>query len=307
MSQTSRNAGSLIERAAEVYDFGAAAARRRPVTVDPIDAPVIASAAFAPMDSAPTMQPAPQPLPASRDTAAIDRVRLAEQGFIVPGAQVSGLEEEFRIVKRRLLAAMRDEAIDPARRQSVLVCSATSGEGKTFCAINLALSLSGEADREVLLIDGDFAKPHLPSLLGIDAGAGLIDAIADPSIDPEALVVATDIAGLSILPAGRRANNATELLASDRTREVLGALAARRPNRIMIFDSPPALLASPASVLAGLVGQLLMVVRADRTAESDLREAIGLLSACSSISLMLNAATLNLGGRRFGTYYGYGK
>jgi Mrp family chromosome partitioning ATPase len=97
------------------------------------------------------------------------------------------------------------------------------------------------------------------------------------------------------------------LLASQRTRKVLDALTAHHPKRIVIFDSPPALMASPASILAGKVGQIVMVVRADKTTEAELREAIGLLSGCDNISLMLNGTGFTASGRRFGTYYGFGQ
>jgi Mrp family chromosome partitioning ATPase len=75
----------------------------------------------------------------------------------------------------------------------------------------------------------------------------------------------------------------------------------------VIFDSPPALAASSASVLASHAGQILMVVRADQTAEADLREALDLLSACPHVSLLLNGAGFAASGRRFGSYYGYGQ
>lgn len=302
------NGPSLIERAAQVYDFGAEAARLRSVApslaAEPAPAAEPLPVAEPPLElteQVAEVAPARPPVSAG-PVAAIDRVRLAEQQFIIPDAEVTGLAEEFRIVKRRLLAAMQGDTAD-ARRQSILVCSAGSGEGKTFTAINLALSMAGERDRDVLLVDADLAKPQVPALLGIEPGAGLIDAIADPATDVEALVVRTDVPGLSLLPAGRRANNATELLASDRARNVLARLIAGSARRIVIFDSPPALLASPASVLAAHVGQVLLVVRADHTSESDLREAAALLSDCESISLMLNAASLSMNGRRFGSYY----
>jgi hypothetical protein len=66
-------------------------------------------------------------------------------------------------------------------------------------------------------------------------------------------------------------------------------------------------MASPASILANKVGQIVMVVRADRTKETDLREAVGLISGCEHLSLMLNAAGFAPSGRRFGSYYGYGQ
>lgn len=270
--------------------------------------PILAAPAFAPKSAA---EPAGdryfELLPSGR-YGEIDREALREAGFILPDAPVSGLAEEFRIVKRQLLLGVNGTTgIAEDKRQSILVCSAQADEGKTFSAVNLALSLATEKDIEVLLVDGDFVKPEILSLLGLENGPGLIDALADHTIDAEAYVIQTDIQGLSVLPAGRQENDVTELLASERTREVLAGLTRRRPRRIVIFDSPPALMASPASVLATYVGQTVMVVRADQTTESDLREAVALLSGCSSVSLLLNGAGAAATGRRFGSYYGYGE
>ena len=238
----------------------------------------------------------------------VDRAGLREGGFILPDAPVGSLAEEFRIVKRQLLqAASGKTGVAEDKRQTILVCSATANEGKTFCAVNLAISMATEKDLEVLLVDGDFSKPEILSVLGLEGGPGLIDAIADAQANPNNFIIQTDIERLSVLPAGRQANNVTELLASQRTRKVLDSLTANHPKRIVIFDSPPALMASPASILAGKVGQIVMVVRADQTNEADLREAIGLLSGCDNISLMLNGTGFTASGRRFGTYYGFGQ
>ena len=300
---------SLIERAAELYGFAAAPAPAPahaeastaapgpdPIAEEWFDEPVAAEA------------PEPEFVPASGRRSLIDRDSLREGGFILPEAPVSGLAEEFRIVKRQLLqAASGKTGIAEDKRQTILVCSAGPDEGKTFCAINLALSMASEKDVEVLLVDGDFSKPEVLSILGLDGGPGLIDAIKDPACDPESFVIRTDVERLSVLPAGRQANNVTELLASRRTRQVLDALTTPQPRRIVIFDSPPALVASPATILASKVGQIVMVVRADRTREADLREAVGLLSGCEHLSLMLNGAGFAANSRRFGTYYGYGQ
>ncbi len=292
---------SLLERAAKVYDFNAAL-RARP------GVPVADTVADAPIELVTALPPevfardgaAPRP----GRTGTVDREALREAGYILPDAPVSALAEEYRIVKRQLLlAAMEGE--DPKSRR-ILVASALPGEGKTFSAVNLALSMANERDIEVLLVDADVAKPSILSTLGLEAGPGLIDAVEDPAIDPEACVIRTDIANLSVLPAGRASNEATELIAAERTRAVIEALG-KVPNRITIFDSPPVLAASPASVLALHVGQVMLVVRADRTAESDLRDALRLLEGCDDIRLLLNAASAGLGRRRFGTYYGYGE
>jgi exopolysaccharide/PEP-CTERM locus tyrosine autokinase len=302
--------GSLIERAAELYGFAPAATPPAP----PAE-PAAEPARPAPEPEMKRAQAAPRAVPVpqvSRSTGApatIDRAKLRESGFVVPEEAGGALAEELRLVKRQLLLGTgAGSPVAPDKRQTILVCSAQPDDGKTFCAINLALSLAGEKEREVLLIDADFPKPEVLSILGVDADRpGLVDALADPTLDPESLVIPTDAGSLSLLPAGRRENDVPELLASDRTRQVLARLGAARPNRIIIFDSPPALMASAASALAVHVGQVLMVVRADKTTEADLKEAVGLLSGCGQIGLLLNGTGFAATGRRFGSYYGYGQ
>lgn len=238
----------------------------------------------------------------------IDRARLRENGLIEPEGAVTTLLEEFRIVKRQVLLAARDamNAGGGAVAQRVLVCSPLPGEGKSFCAANLALAIAAEKDSEVLLVDADVGKPSILALLGLEApeGAkGLMDALADPALRVEDCVVATDIPGLHVLPAGNRTASDSEYLASARTFEVLDRLTAGAANRIVIFDSPPALAASAAAELARHVGQALVVCRADRTGQSALEDALSLLSACPDIKLLLNAAHFSPSGRRFGAYY----
>nr|WP_047166585.1 AAA family ATPase [Sphingomonas sp. Y57] len=236
-------------------------------------------------------------------TAKVNRADLIDQGFVMPDAAITALAEEFRIVKRTLLLnAVGPTALPNGRR--ILICSAQANEGKTFCAVNLALSMANERDIEVLLIDGDFAKPTVLSTLGIEGPVGLMDALADPDIDVETLVIKTDVGNLSVLPSGKYTNEATELIAADRTRAIIERLSTK-PNRIILFDSPPALAASPASVLAYHVGQVLLVVSADKTAEAELRDAVLLLGGCEEIQLLLNGARFAPNARRFGSYYGY--
>ena len=298
------NSRSLLERAAEAYDLGAAL--RAPA---PPAAPVIPAAPVAPEPVPAASRPLPVMVPVrprpAHGVAEIDRVALAEAGCIVPEAPVSGLAEEFRLIKHQLLAAIDASKQPEERRRAVLICSAQPKAGKTFCAVNLALSLAGEKEVEVLFIEGDFIKPDALAMLGIAGGPGFVDALADPGADPESFVIRTDLPGLSVLPAGAKTNNVPELLASDRSREVLAKLIASDQRRIILFDSPPALMASHATVLAGLVGRALVVVRADQTTEADLRETIGLLQGCE-ISLVLNGAGLAVTGRKYGAYDGYG-
>ncbi|ATY31810.1 AAA family ATPase [Sphingomonas psychrotolerans] len=320
-----RYRGSLLERAAEQYGYMRPAAPAPERLIVPEEAPltltVRAPAAPAPEpETVAEVVPAPQPVShaepkphvaprTARRQAPIDRIALREGGMLVPGAQITAMAEEFRMVKRQLLltaraVAAKDSAKAADHARMILVCSAQPDEGKTFCAINLALSMAAEKDMEILLVDADFAKPDILARLGLPEGPGLLDALAGAVSDVEECIIDTDVPQLSVLPAGTRTNGDTELLASDRARKILDGLAKANPRRIVIMDSPPALAASPAAVLAMHAGQVMLVVRADRTSESDLREAVAVLDGCEHIQLLLNSVSFQPGGRRFGNYYG---
>ncbi|MFV0645011.1 MAG: P-loop NTPase [Sphingomonadaceae bacterium] len=270
------------------------------------DAPQAGNTMPVPVSVAPneiTLVQGVEPVVFSGEKHRVDRALLKKQGFIVPESAVSGLLEEFRIVKRQLLGTAHSRGTAASRR--VLVCSALPGEGKSFCATNLAISMAAERDSEVLLVDADIAKPSVLSVFGLPKGPGLMDVLADPSLRIEDCIIGTDIPGLWILPAGSHTKSDSELLASGRTGALLDQLTMGSPNRIVIFDSPPVLAASPAAELAKHIGQTVLVARADRTGQRSLEDAYQLLSACPDIKLLLNAAHFSPSGRRFGSYYGY--
>ena len=238
----------------------------------------------------------------------INRQHLRDQGLIVPEASVTALLEEFRIIKRQLLLGASQLAQHGmgVAAQRVLICSPHPGEGKSFTAVNLALAIAAEKETEVLLVDADFAKPSVLSMLGLPGGPGLMDALSNPEIDAADCVIGTDVPGLWVLPAGSATTTDSEYLSSSRTRAVLDRLVEGAPQRFVIFDSPPALAASPAAELAKYVGQAVLVARADKTGQGSLEDAVSLLSACPNIQLLLNAVHFSPSGRRFGSYYGYG-
>jgi len=302
------NRPSLLERAAEIYDFASGLPVTAPADLPPprrAGRPVIHKApATAPAQAVrtagSTARAAAAP-PVRHQQVELDPEVLAQAGLLQPDASGGSLAEEMRLIKRRLLAAVEAEADDGNdATRLVLVASGRQGEGKTFVALNLALSIAGESERSVLVIDGDSAKPEALARLGVtDERPGFVDALADPAVDPEALVLATDIDGLCLLPAGRKERNLPELLASARTEAVLARLLAADPRRIILIDSSPVLAMSAAAVLAEHVAHTLVVVKADATTEPDLKETLDLLSGCENLSLVLNNAAFQVASKRF--------
>lgn len=288
----------LLERASELFDFrgaiggGAAPPLDVPAEIVPVLPPVA--------EATPPVAETPRARDWTGSVQPLDRSAMAERGFPLAGAPIGGLGEEFRLIKRELMARVRNE--NAGRGTVIQVTSAHSGEGKTFCAVNLALSLAAEAGIEVLLIDADFANPELPEMLGLRAEAGLMDALADSALAVEDFVIRTDIPRLAVLPAGRARGHDVEFPGSSRMDALIAALLAGRSERVLIFDSPPLLAASAASSLAAHVDQTVLVVRADSTTEAALRDAASLLGGSARVSLILNRATFPASGRRFGAY-----
>lgn len=232
--------------------------------------------------------------------------KLRQHSLLAPGSSGNSLSEAFRIAKRHLLFAAFGSHDIPAveRGRLIVITSAFPNEGKTFCSINIALSLAGEKDVEVLLIDGDTIKPEILSLLGIGGGGGLMDALAS-NTPPERYIIQTSIPNLSVLPAGRRVHDDIELLSSQQMRAFVDRMLAEKPSRILVFDSAPTLSASTGPTLGALAGQVLMVVRADRTREERLADAVRLFASHKGLKFLMNRTTFAPPGDTYGYYYGY--
>ncbi len=239
----------------------------------------------------------------------INLARLHRMGVVAPDAEKSQIAEEFRIIKRPLIANAFGQGTARVKNGNmIMITSALPGEGKSFCAINLAISMALEMDRTVLLIDADVAKPRVPEYLGIHADKGLLDVLQDKNLKLSDVMIKTDIAKLTILPAGRTYKRATELLASDAMTRLVEDIGNRYPDRIILFDSPPLLATSEAGVLATHMGQIVMVVEAERTSQEAVREALSHLQSCDVVNMLLNKATPTPGADYYYGYYGsYGK
>jgi len=234
----------------------------------------------------------------------LDFAEFAKQGFLVPSEERNNIAEEYRQIKRPLLLnAFGKGAVPIERGNMVMVTSSLPGEGKTFTSFNLAMSMAMEMDNTVLLIDSDVVKPSLTNILGLSDRVGLIDILLDSSIDLADIIVATDIPRLKVIPAGGTHHHSTELLASEQMNRLAAELSERYPDRIVIFDAPPLLVASETSVIAHQVGQILMVVEAANTPQAMVKEALAKLDDDDVVGMILNKSHQPSQRDYYGGYY----
>lgn len=256
--------------------------------------------------SAPNPAAANGDAPKDKRFKILDLERLGRAGFITPDAQQSHTAEEFRTIKRPLLLNAFGTGRNKIDRGNViLVTSSKPGEGKTFVSINLALSIASERDLHVLVIDTDVYRRQLEQELDIENDKGLVDLLIEDDLNLPDLLIRTDIPNLSILPVGARNPQAPELLASQKMAALMADIAARYPDRVIIIDSPPVLASSEASVLALLVGQVVMVVEAHKTDSTDVEQALKLINTCENINFVINKAGTESGMSPYGTYSYY--
>ncbi len=244
------------------------------------------------------------PLPSLKPQIKLPVERLKEKGMLSPDAAHGQLAEEYRVIKRPLLMnafGEGREVIDNANL--ILVSSSLPGEGKTFTAVNLALSIAAERDRTVLLVDADVIKPAASRLFEIHDRPGLTDLLEREKTFPE-VMLRTDVPKLSILPAGHHHPHATELLASEAMRQLAKDMSRRYPDRVIIFDSPPLLATTQAAVLAHHVGQVVLVVESETTPQYIVQEATRMLEACGVVGCVLNKTKQGFG-LGYYAYYGY--
>ena len=243
---------------------------------------------------------------------AINWSNLAEAGFMDINTK-SLLTEELRLIKRPLVNNVKSAKVNRINRSNlILICSSVPNEGKTFVSINLALSIANERDKNVLLIDADTERPSISKYLGIKpVSAGLLDYLEDESVGFSDIVLKTDLPNLSIIPSGKQHRHSTELLSSQRMFLFADEISRRYDDRIVIFDSPPLLVASQAQILAELVGQVVLVIAAEQTPQNLVAESIAKLANCDVVMTLLNKTRKDIDqygyNYLYGYNYGYGK
>lgn len=241
---------------------------------------------------------------------------LERAGLMVARNSRTRTSEEYRIVIGRVLRALHEEPdAEPASQGNgwpnvVMITSARPGEGKSFTALNLGGSIAQNAGESVLIVDVDAKNRSMTDQLGLNDQRGFLDMVANPDLSPDELVFPTELPNLFFLPLGTRLiergdeedESAPE---GRRLTPPIMRVAQRFPKSLILLDAPPCLSTSDPHTLAPAVGQIVMVVEAERTQRNEVEAAIDLIRVCPMVTMLLNKVRMGTG-HTFGSYDYFG-
>lgn len=241
-----------------------------------------------------------------RSSVTLDLRQLEQRHFVSLSSERRLINEEYRVIKRKLITNAFGPLSHTLKHPNlILVSSSRPGEGKTFSAINLALSIALEQDKTVLLVDSDVLRPSVSKALNIQHDVGLTDYLLSSDVKASDIILSTNVERLKIITAGRPHHLSTELLASERMIMLVNEFASRYPDRIVIFDAPPLLGVNETAVMATMCGQAVVVVEENSTKLAEIEQAVALLPKDIATGFLINKAHRNQGkGYGYGYYYG---
>lgn len=230
---------------------------------------------------------------------------LRKNNMLVQGSNLDSIfVDDYGRIKRPLLSNAFGKSASLVKKGNfILVTSSIPGEGKTYTAINLALSIAHERDHTVLLIDCDVARHGTSRALGISDKPGLVDILENNELSVADIILSTDIPELRLISSGKQHGFVTELLASQRMSELVSEISERYDDRVIILDGPPLLATPQTQVLSNLVGQIVFVIEAGKTPQEVVEEALDMISEEQATGLVMNKCEGISGRSKY--YYGY--
>lgn len=192
--------------------------------------------------------------------------------------------EAYRQLRSQVLAEMKRN-----NWRSLAITSAHEGAGKTLTAVNLAITISQEANQTVLLVDLDLRKPSVHKTLGLDVSIGIVDhLLRDEPI--ENILLNPGYPRLVVLPGTPQGPQSSEVLSSPQMKNLVEEITNRYPDRIIIFDLPPLLRNDDAMVFVPNADACLYVVEDGVTLPEDIKRSMLLLQHSQLIGTVLNKA-----------------
>ncbi len=189
----------------------------------------------------------------------------------------------------RMLRTKIAQQLGRSGTNTLAISSPRYGEGKTTIAINLALSLAMDVNHTVLLVDLDLRKPSLHTRLGLTPKIGINDYLLR-GIPIQSCLVHPGLERIVVLPASRKLDRSSEMLAAPKMVALVEELKTRYPDRMVIYDMPPLLTQDDAIAFLPNVDGVLLVVKEGETRREDLRRAVHMLGD-SLLGTVVNYST----------------
>ena len=215
----------------------------------------------------------------------LDRRRLIDTGLLDPDYMRKHLTAEYRQLKRAVLNRAAD--VHP-RGNLVMICSAVSGDGASFLALNLAMSLAAEYAQSVVLVDANQRSPALSENIAAPDDPGLTELLTDERAESNSLICPTDVPGLAFLPLGRSPDTLAARVSGECAAHVFDQLASADPARLILFDAEAVLAGGCSQELASRLGQSLLVVGSGTTPRSAVVDALRLIGKVRPVGIVLN-------------------
>ena len=211
--------------------------------------------------------------------------KLLKQNRVVAGFDDDPRSDLFKILRTKVLQRMQDQ-----NSNLLAITSPTKGAGKSYSAINLAISIAMDANYSVLLVDLDLRSPSLHSYFGMPAEPGLSDYFSGEKKISE-LLVHPGLDKMVFLPAGSIIHRSSDLLTSPKMLELIGELKKRYTDRIVIVDLPPLLYTDDAMVFLPNVDACLLVVAEGENSLEEVQSSIQLIDEKKYIGSILNKSS----------------
>jgi len=210
----------------------------------------------------------------------------------------TGVEAEiFKILRTNILFTKTGT---PPR--SIMVSSAIPGDGKSFVAANLAISIAQGIEEHVLLIDCDMRRSSIHGRFGFDDNVTGLSDYLSRKLPLELLLKKTVVDKLTILPGGLPPDNPSELLSSQAMKDLLKETKERYSDRYVIVDSPPPQLTAETTALAKYIDGIILVVRYASTPKEMVKELVEKMGRDKVLGVVMNGYRVPTTER-----YGYGK
>ena len=203
--------------------------------------------------------------------------------LLLASEQYSPFAEHFRRLRGAVLHPQKG-----ARVKTIMITSLAPSEGKGFVCANLGVSLAREIEHHALMVDCDLRRPTLAPMFGLSGDVGLVDHLRD-NIDLSTLIRPTGQPKLSLLASGKPPENPSELLASERLIPLVDELSERYEDRIILFDSPPGIVASETSIMAKRVDGVILVVRWGKSDKGLVKKFVDEIGPDKIIGTVFNA------------------